>query len=153
LKVHLIVHPNFSFNYRNTTQPLDIGTGPTRGGKRGTSYLGPVGTVLWEDQNTHAKFLCNQDQNYSCKPVACIAINLSVNHSKVAVVSVYRLLYKRVIQVSTRAPETRDPVSFFVPSGKNYLSGPASERITLKAPKYDSCRYECSTKFLRNPML
>jgi len=46
------------------------------GGRRGTSYLGPVGTGAREAKSTHAKFFCNQAQNYLCKPVANVTINL-----------------------------------------------------------------------------
>lgn len=48
--------------------------GPTRGGTRGTSYPGPVGTRAREHESAHIKFFCNQTQKYQCKSVASITI-------------------------------------------------------------------------------
>jgi len=43
--------------------------------------------VCWarDDRNTHAKLFCNQVQNYECKLVASITINLFFNISTAAV--------------------------------------------------------------------
>jgi len=42
-----------------------------RGGdKRGKSFRATLAAGAPEDENTHAKFFCNQAQNLLCKPVA-----------------------------------------------------------------------------------
>jgi len=60
-----------------------------------------------KDESTHAKFFCNLVQNYQCKPVARVTINLFLNLSMAAVLSIFWLLYKQVMDVSTRVPEAK----------------------------------------------
>jgi len=71
-----------------------------------TLYPGPVDTEALEFERTHVTFFCrpNQAQNYECKPVASITINIFVNLSRVAVLSISWILYKKAMQVLTRAP-------------------------------------------------
>jgi len=45
----------------------------------------PGSCLAREDRNTHAKFFCNQAQNYQRKPAASTTIYLFLNHSMIAV--------------------------------------------------------------------
>jgi len=53
------------------------------------SYAGRVVAGAQEDGNTHVKFFCNQTQNYECKAVARIMINLFLNLGMVAVLFIF----------------------------------------------------------------
>jgi len=45
------------------TTNMQLSSGPTRGGTRGTSYPGPGGTGARKNESTHAKFSYNQAQS------------------------------------------------------------------------------------------
>jgi len=63
-----------------------IAPGP---GTPGPSSRAPVRIGAREDESTQAKFICNQAQNYKCKPVYSMKSNIFLNLSVVAVLSIF----------------------------------------------------------------
>jgi len=54
--------PTKAFSIERIDKADNLSSGPTRGGTKGTSYPGPVGTGTREDKSAQAKFFCNQAQ-------------------------------------------------------------------------------------------
>jgi len=105
------------------------------GSTRGTSYTGLLGTGARGDEWTHAKFFCNQAQNYKCKPLANMTINLILSFIMVVVFSVFWLLCKQAIKFRQGHQKHRSPVSVFIPPDS--ISLRSSETIGLSSRSTD----------------
>jgi len=76
------------------------------------------------DESIHAKFCCNQAQNWWSLSPTAVLVAIFKNLSVVALLSIFLLIYQQSIQVS---------VSVFVPPGKTSRRGPGSHRQCIHA--------------------